>query len=448
MCRSKNFPFSPWIFSWIGAGYLIVLVPYGWFPIVSVLGLQLISILFFQLFMAPVARAVYTVSQREGSFRYFYGRLRGFYECICFHGGEKKEHANSQLLFAQVFRATFTQYKAQVILLSWTIFFQYLQTFLAPYIIVFVAYMWFDLELPAGEDGRAALYTVVQFVTIFQTFLSVLGGFMNQLASVAGLVNRIGHSLDVFQDLANEQRFEYTQAHTTEITYYGGTAGAAVAVNALEVVTPARQGGRILVQDLTFTAEAKASLCIVGPSGCGKSSVLRVLASLWPFSQGTLSKPAGVGNQGVFFVPQRPYLTEGSLRSQLLYPLTPETIADASQDEKLLALLRIVDLDYLFEWGLDSRAPWADILSTGEQQRLGFVRLLFHSPAVAIMDEATSALDLTIQTRCMEACKSAGMVLISVAHRPSVLGFHEKILRLSPGSIADGPASWQLEDSR
>ena len=63
---------------------------------------------------------------------------------------------------------------------------------------------------------------------------------------------------------------------------------------------------------------------------------------------------------------------------------------------------------------LDSCAPWADILSTGEQQRLGFARLLYHSPAIAIMDESTSALDMDIQSKCLQACLDANMVLISV----------------------------------
>lgn len=68
---------------------------------------------------------------------------------------------------------------------------------------------------------------------------------------------------------------------------------------------------------------------ISGPNGSGKTSVFRVLKDIWPTVCGSLAKPSldikelGSGN-GIFFVPQRPYTCLGTLRDQIIYPLSKE----------------------------------------------------------------------------------------------------------------------------
>jgi putative ATP-binding cassette transporter len=73
------------------------------------------------------------------------------------------------------------------------------------------------------------------------------------------------------------------------------------------------------------------------------------------------------------------------------------------------------------------------MLSLGEQQRLGFARLLINSPRLAILDEASSALDLESE-KAMYALlqERADLTFISVGHRPSLLAFHDTKLRLEP----------------
>ena len=117
-----------------------------------------------------------------------------------------------------------------------------------------------------------------------------------------------------------------------------------------------------------------------------------MLGGLWALHSGSIKRPLAVGQNGIFFVPQNSYTTEGSLREQILYPECPgETEVD---DEALHEILRTVDLEYLFQkHGMDNPMPWADMLSGGEQQRLGFARLFYHRPQFAIMDEAAVTFD-------------------------------------------------------
>ena len=79
---------------------------------------------------------------------------------------------------------------------------------------------------------------------------------------------------------------------------------------------------------------------------------------------------------------------------------------------------------------LDLHRNWAETLSGGEQQRLGFARLLYHLPEFALLDESTSAMDVELEAHCMSLCVSKGITCVSVGHRPTLLEFHGMCLQL------------------
>lgn len=199
-----------------------------------------------------------------------------------------------------------------------------------------------------------------------------------------------------------------------------------IAVEDLTLMTPDRLH-RVLFEDLSFTLEEGERMLIVGPSGTGKSSALRALAGLWTFGRGSITRPP---LRSMFFLPQKPYCTLGSLREQLVYP-TPIADSDAS-DEELMDALVLVNLEKLPTrvGGFDELRDWSTMLSLGEQQRLAFARLIVGRPALAILDECSSALDIDSEERLYSHLQSIGIGYISVGHRPSLIKYHDFILRL------------------
>merc|ERR1711920_1172919 len=93
-----------------------------------------------------------------------------------------------------------------------------------------------------------------------------------------------------------------------------------------------------------------------------------------------------------------------------------------------------------------SGISWADVLSLGEQQRLQFARLFWHHEWVckhkasrqgffAVLDESTASMDTFSEKRCYQACCQRRIGFLSVAHRPTVIQYHTKVLHFE----FDGP---------
>ncbi|EIW67911.1 hypothetical protein TREMEDRAFT_32733 [Tremella mesenterica DSM 1558] len=206
----------------------------------------------------------------------------------------------------------------------------------------------------------------------------------------------------------------------------------------------ARRGGEELLRRLDLRVEKGDHTLITGPNGVGKTSTARIIAELWPTWAGSLERPHQ-GEGGIFFLPQRPYLCIGSLRDQYVY--SPESYAEMKArgrtDAELMDILAHVHLEYLpsREGGWETRKEWKDVLSGGEKQRMGMARLFYHRPNYAILDECTSAVSSDVEGLMYEHAKSIGITLVTISHRPSLLKYHTRHLRIgeSPSAPPDSP---------
>ena len=290
------------------------------------------------------------------------------------------------------------------------------------------------LMLSLADAGGRMMYSLKD--------LSELAGYTSRVYTLISTLHRVHAS--AYHPPRNTYPELYSLADT-QGTLHKGFSG--VRFENAPVVAPALwpQAGEELLDNLNFVIQSNQHILIIGPNGSGKSALSRILAGLWPVYRGLVSRPRSVGQDGIMFLPQRPYLSPGTLRDQIIYPHTEfDMRASSRSDAELEQILEDVRLGYLpsREGGFDTRKTWKDVLSGGEKQRISFARLLYHSPAFAVIDEGTSAVSSDVEGLLYETLKNRGVTLLTISTRASLKKYHDFVLTLGLGEQGD---EWEMQ---
>ncbi len=209
-----------------------------------------------------------------------------------------------------------------------------------------------------------------------QRTLAAFGKLTNlyeHLSKLLGSSTRVCELVDMIRQAEGN---ELARANP-ELHGVRGTVNVGIILQDVSIVTPA---GVCLADRVNVMVQPRRSLIVTGPNGSGKTSIFRVLAGLWPLHNGHVSVPAG----SMLLVPQRTYCPFGTLRDQVTYPMLSKT-PTAADDARVMEALQQVGIAHLVEreGGLDTKKFWEDILSLGEQQRMGLARVFYHKPNFA-----------------------------------------------------------------
>uniref|UniRef100_H3CI83 ATP-binding cassette sub-family D member 3 n=1 Tax=Tetraodon nigroviridis TaxID=99883 RepID=H3CI83_TETNG len=405
----------------------------------------LISGLFLTRLRRPIGKMTVTEQHYEGEYRYVNSRLITNSEEIAFYNGNLREK--------QTIHATF---KKLVDHLHNFIFFRFSMGFvdsiIAKYVATVVGYLVVSrpfLKLSHPRHLRSShselLEDYYQSGRMLLRMSQALGRIVlagREMTRLSGFTARITELMKVLKEL-NAGKYERTMVTqqdkgTETVEKLMLVPGSGRIINQDHIIkfdhTPlATPNGDILIRELSFEVRSGTNVLVCGPNGCGKSSLFRALgvySQLWPLFGGSLTKPE---RGKLFYVPQRPYMTLGSLRDQVIYPDTQEEQRKKGiSDQVLKEYLSNVQLSHILdrEGSWDAVQDWMDVLSGGEKQRMAMARLFYHKPQFAILDECTSAVSVDVEDYIYSHCRKVGITLFTVSHRKSLWKHHEYYLHM------------------
>ena len=358
----------------------------------------------------PLIALNFSQQRLEADFRYALVRLRENTEGIALYGGEADEKRGLTQRFTKLMVNWWDIMRATKRLTFFT----------------------------AGYGQVASIFPIVVAAPAYFAGRLPLGGLIQTSSAFGQVQGALSWFVDNYGKLTEWRATVQRLTGFTHAVAKARTAGEGPKAGkgtteglALRDVTLKLPDGRVLINGARMDVAPGEAVLINGPSGSGKSTLFRAIAGIWPFGSGAISLPQ---DARALFLPQRPYLPLGTLKRAVCYPEDEARFSDA----EVVAALGEAGLGHLAPRLADSDS-WGQRLSGGEQQRLSFARAFLLRPDWLFLDEATASLDPEaeeeLHARLMRTLPT--LTMLSIAHRPAVARFHDRVLRMEDGRLVE-----------
>lgn len=283
-----------------------------------------------------------------------------------------------------------------------------------------------------GEISAGDLVAFISYLGLLTWPMMALGWMTNMIQRGRASLERLGEILDTRPDIGDPGKGHVMIDGSETLSFQG-------------VFFAYGKSGPSVLENVSFDLEQGRILGLVGPPGSGKSTLLSLVPRLFDPVKGQIRlgvsdiREIGLNRlrDRISFVPQEPFLFEGSIRDNILMGHRGASAQELSAAVKKACL----DRDILgFRQGLDTLVGEKGvILSGGQKQRVALARAFLHDRDIMIFDDPVSQVDTRTGAAIIETLKNLAphkKMLIS-SHRLAALLAADEILVLDEGRVVE-----------
>tara|TARA_Y100000389_G_scaffold195175_1_gene226166 strand:+ start:693 stop:2318 length:1626 start_codon:yes stop_codon:yes gene_type:complete len=243
------------------------------------------------------------------------------------------------------------------------------------------------------------------YFTITLAFMGVTLRMFQSLASMSNSVNQIVNSqvhLETFYEM------ELFKSSSLKENYILDTnLSSSLAIETFDLEFKYLNSEELIFKNINLQIEKNSHTVFTGVNGSGKSTLLGLLAGVYfPTSGKVLSTSSNSG-----FVGPNPLIFSGSLKENLIYGnknnLNDREILDVANKFNLFGKDSNLDLDKKIN---------NKNLSSGQMQKIAFIRVILSKVEILFLDESTSNLDEETKKYIFNLLKNRKLTVINSTH--------------------------------
>lgn len=281
-------------------------------------------------------------------------------------------------------------------------------------------------------------------VGVLYAFISYLGRLNEPLIELTTQQSILQQAV-----VAGERVFELMDRPRQ--TYGSDTRQLQNGAIAIDDVSFAYRGDRLVLQDISLDIAPRSFVALVGHTGSGKSTLANLLMGYYPLTRGEIrldGRPLStlshsVLRKGVAMVQQDPVV----LADTFFANVTLGRDISEAQVWQALETVQLAELARGMQDGIYTRlGEQGNNLSVGQKQLLALARVLVETPQILILDEATANIDSGTEQAIQHALAAIRQrtTLVVIAHRLSTIVEADTILVLHRGQAVERGTHQQL----